>query len=103
MGSHITPFLASVSNKWMAAASALPAQTFRSQLRVDAEIGKLVIEIETPNHVALVEAWEHASCLDVTIVDARSLASTSLAAGPCSNEAQVNERLAALCATLQAS
>lgn len=101
--SSSTPFLAPVSNKWAAAASVLAAPTFRSQLRVDAEIGKLVIEVETTKHLALVEAWEHASCLDVTIMDARSRSSTVLAAGPCDSDAQVSERLSALCAALQAS
>ena len=103
MSPRSTPFLAFVAAEWAAIGPALAAQNFVFQIHISAGLRKLAIEIETPTHVALVEAWEHANCLDATVMDARSLASTMLAAGPCTSEAQVSERLAALCARLQAS
>ena len=62
--------------------------------------GKAVIEIETSSHLALVEIWEHALCLDTTIHATNEEQGSVLASGPCKGLGEVAERLNALQAAL---
>jgi hypothetical protein len=57
---------------------------------------KGVIEVRALGHLATVEAWEHANCLDTTILREGEQTGTILAAGPCANQVESLERLRAL-------
>jgi hypothetical protein len=57
---------------------------------------KGVIEIRALGHLATVEVWEHANCLDTTILRAGETTGVILAAGPCANQIESLERLRAL-------
>jgi hypothetical protein len=59
-------FLNLVSACWRELALSLRAAGISSKERRSNQIEKLGIEIESPTHVALLEAWEHANCLDAT-------------------------------------
>jgi hypothetical protein len=54
------------------------------------------MEVEGVGIAALVEVWEHARCLDITVLHLPSGKSSALAAGPCPSEAEVLPRLVAL-------
>jgi hypothetical protein len=55
-------FLDSVVEEW----NVKNTNNLRSTVRRSEDNSKLIIEIETPLYLATIEAWEHASCLDVT-------------------------------------
>jgi hypothetical protein len=57
---------------------------------------KGVIEIRALGHIATVEVWEHANCLDTTILRAGEQTGVILAAGTCANQLESLERLRAL-------
>ena len=96
MTTVLQPFLSAVGNRWSEVALVLAERGARSELRSSGELGKMVIDIECPTHVALVEAWEHAQCLDVTVLHLASGESTILSAGPCSSEKEIDIRFLAL-------
>jgi hypothetical protein len=93
-------FVATVTSAWAELGGQLVEHGFRSATRSDAGAGKSVIEVEGPGSTALIEAWEHAHCLDTTVLYMPSRESAVLSAGPCPSHAAVHERLLALCAVL---
>jgi hypothetical protein len=91
------PFIAEVREQWLTLVQQkLQAKDFNVQIREDSDIGKLGIEVESSRHVALVEGWERAHCLDVVVLNLASNASTMLSAGPCGNGTELKARLCAL-------
>ena len=64
---------------------------------------KGVIEIQLPEHSALVELWEHAHCLDMTLLVNGEQQARVLCAGPCANETALLLRLQALRSALEPS
>ena len=61
---------------------------------------KGAIEIESPTHLALIEVWEHANCLDTTILRAGEQRGVILAAGSCITRIESIERLRSFRAAL---
>ena len=57
---------------------------------------KGAIEIHSPTHLALIEVWEHANCLDTTILRAGEQKGVILAAGSCISRIESIERLRSL-------
>ena len=62
---------------------------------------KMVFEVHSPSHLALVEAWEHYRCLDITVLERRGSRSKTIAAGPCPTDEEVASRLEALKASIR--
>ena len=85
-------FLDSVINVW----DSFNVGAVRSTVKRADDDSKLVIEIEGAGHVATIEAWEHASCLDITVLELASKASTILSAGECRSLDDMKERFAQL-------
>ena len=69
--------------------------------RVALDSRKLGVEVQSSAHLALVEAWEHARCLDVTVMERTSGESRILSAGPCATNAEVESRLEMLVRLIQ--
>jgi len=61
---------------------------------------KLCVEIETSDHLALVEGWERGRCLDVTVMNKKTTASAILSAGQCKGDEDVDLRIEQLCQTI---
>jgi hypothetical protein len=69
--------------------------------RMSAEHRALGIELKCAGLLGLVQAWEHAECLDFTYMLLPSKASGILFAGPCKSHAEAAERLRQACAFVQ--
>src|SRR5271168_3226338 len=89
-------FLDAVAKQWDEVLASLSGHSIDSRRVVDAERGTMGIEIESQVHVALIQVWERAQCLDVTLMVKSSRTSTILSAGPCVGEVEVEGRLLAL-------
>jgi hypothetical protein len=94
--SHSATFLSTVAERWSALAESLVTHGVRSELRRTDVVDKMGIEIRSPSKLALVEAWEHGNCLDVTIIDLATGHSTILSAGACNGSDEIDWRLLAL-------
>jgi hypothetical protein len=92
----VRPFATTVTEAWAEVSAQLVEQGFRSGARSDATRGKAVIEVEGPGSTAIIEAWEHAQCLDTTVLYLPSGESVALSAGPCHSYAELQARLLAL-------
>ncbi|MEO5953309.1 MAG: hypothetical protein ABIQ44_12660, partial [Chloroflexia bacterium] len=68
----------------------------RSNVKRADDDSKLVIEVEGADHVETIEAWERASCLDVTVMEMPSRISTILSAGECKSIDDMRARIAQL-------
>ncbi len=95
---QITPhsFLDAVAKRWDEVMASLSGHGINSRNVVDTDRGTMGIEIESQAHVALIQVWERAQSLDVTLLVKSSRLSTILSAGPCLGEADVEGRLHAL-------
>jgi hypothetical protein len=93
-------FLDLVSASWRELALSLKASGIRSNEHRSNQIEKRGIQIESLTHIALLEAWEHANCLDATIIERTTGASEILFAGPCGAREEIEPRLRKLCDTL---
>jgi hypothetical protein len=93
-------FLDSVLSKWQTQESALSKSGFRSRILRNVERQHLGIEVEGPRHIASIQAWEHAQCLDVVVMGLSSKDSRFLSGGPCVNFSEAEARLSDLCAIL---
>jgi hypothetical protein len=69
--------------------------------RMASDSSKLSVEVHTSSHLAIIEAWENAQCLDVTVMERGSGKSLSLSAGPCRNTEEAQRRIDALCELVQ--
>jgi hypothetical protein len=94
--SHNATFLSTVAERWSALAESLVKHGVRSELRRTDVVDKMGIEIGSPSKLALVEAWEHGNCLDVTIMNLATGHSTILSAGACNGSDEIDLRLLAL-------
>ena len=89
-------FVETVVKTWLALQQGLSPVLVASQVRRLPDGSKLVIELETQKHLALIEAWQHAECLDTTIHRIGVQQGTTLAAGPCVGAKELDARLLAL-------
>lgn len=93
-------FLDNVARRWNEVVSSLSAGGVRSQAHRSSEFEKMVIEVESSTQAATIEAWEHAHCLDVTVLHLKSGVSTILSSGPCADASDLDSRLLSLCDVL---
>jgi hypothetical protein len=93
MNAGEVPFLEAVKQEWQAIARALPASVSTLDCRLSPEHGKLCIEVEWPGHVASITAWQHATCLDVDVLDVTSKEGRILVWGPCEVDGEASARL----------
>lgn len=87
------PFLASVLAAWHPYQARLSRLNIQCTAHLNEERGTLGIEVEGPSAVGLIQAWEHASCLDFTYTRIPSLDSVLLFAGPCDTPNEPEDRL----------
>ena len=93
-------FVETVIEMWLASEPALSHVLISSNVRRLPDGSKIAIELQTTNHLALIEAWEYATCLDTTIHRLDAAQGTILAAGSCASSDAAEERLVALCKAL---
>ena len=93
-------FVESVLHTWLELRPSLSGVLITSDLKRSSDGSKLGIEIQTQNHLALVEAWEHATCLDITLHQAGAESGTILVAGACAERSEIKARLLRLCNAL---
>jgi hypothetical protein len=86
-------FLDLVAASWRELALSLRNSGISSDERRSNQIEKLGIEINSPTHVAILEPWEHANCLDATIMERATGESEILFAGPCGARDEIVLRL----------
>ena len=89
-------FIQRTIDAWQTLVADAPALAASSTVRRSADETKAVVEIETPSHTALIELWEHASCLDTTILKSGEERGVILAAGLCTSESEAIARLVQL-------
>jgi hypothetical protein len=93
-------FVRSVLEAWEPASVELAARGFRSESKVDECSGTGAVEIQGNGVYALIQVWEHAHCLDATVLYGASGRSQVLAAGPCRSTDEAQERISKLRAGL---
>ena len=64
-------------------------ETRRSYAR---EIGKFSADYELHNLLISISAWNRGNCLDIDVLDTRTLAITMLCAGPCDQQERLLDR-----------
>jgi hypothetical protein len=89
-------FVEHVIATWHVLEAEAPRLGTTSAVKRSSDGTKGVIEIRTPGSLATVEVWEHANCLDTTILREGEGMGVILAAGPCVNRAESTERLRTL-------
>ena len=93
-------FVEAVVHTWLELQPSLSGVLIASNVKRLPDGSKIAIEIQTQDHLAFVEAWEHAACLDTTIHQAGAESGTLLAAGACGERSEIKVRLASLCNAL---
>jgi hypothetical protein len=91
-----TTFLDSVLSQWHTQEAALLNVGLRARILPNKERKYLGIEVEGPRHIASIQVWENACCLDIMVMDTASKESTWVCAGPCASLAEAHSRLAVL-------
>ena len=89
-------FLDSVVQQWEKLRSRLGGEIVRSEVKWVPDRTKMAIEIKTHNYLALIEAWEHAHCLDITVLPIARGEGRVLCAGECVASTELEQRLALL-------
>jgi hypothetical protein len=92
----LSTFLETLMAKWLEIQPLLKGRGILSKVNVTTARDTLGIEVESPTHLALVQAWESTRSLDVTIMDRASQASVLLSAGPCRSDDEIVARIDAL-------
>ena len=92
-------FIDSVVAAWNEA----PPPQARSKVKRAPDDSKLVIEVETADHVATIEAWEQGSAVNVSVLDLKSQALTFLSSGKCKSPDEMKARLGQLKDLLKAT
>jgi len=100
---QVVPFLDAVEREWKAIARELPSSVRISEVRLSVEHRKLAIGVEWPDHLAAIEAWEHAICLDIDVHNLRSKEGVILVWGPCKDQSDAFTRLHGLRDHIRAS
>ena len=91
--SQVVPFLDAVEREWKALARDMPSSVEMVDGRLDREHRKLCIELKWPGYVASISAWENAMCLDVDVLELRSMEGLMFVAGPCDDQNDACARL----------
>lgn len=81
-------FLQAVEQSWSKIGDAYPCKLRRLD-----DHSKVVLEVVTPEYLASIEAWESASCLDITVMDIHTRTLSILSAGPCATRDEICVRL----------
>jgi hypothetical protein len=89
-------FVESVVHTWLELQPSLAGVLIASKVKRFPDGSKIAIEIQTQDRLALVEAWEHAMCLDTTIHQGGADSGTILAAGACEQRSEIKVRLLGL-------
>ena len=103
MNAGEVPFLEAVQKEWQTIARDMPASVRMSDSRLSREHRKLCIGVEWPGYVASITAWEHATCLDVDILNVNSKQGHILVWGPCEVDGEASVRLLRFRDYIQAS
>ena len=94
-------FIEGAVETWLRIAGARLAQASTVARSSDGQKG--VIEIRLPEFTALVEFWEHARCLDTTLLVNGEQQARILSAGPCADAHALLSRLQDLRSALEPS
>ena len=86
-----TTFLQAVEQSWSEIGDSYQSSVCRLDDR-----SKVVLEVIAPEHLALVEGWEHASCLDISVMDIQARTLSIISAGPCATRDEIGVRLGQL-------
>ena len=94
-------FIEGAVETWLRIAGTRLVQASKIARSSDGQKG--AIEIQLPEHTALVELWEHARCLDTTLLVNGQQQARILSAGPCLDEGALLSRLQELRSALEPS
>jgi hypothetical protein len=72
----------------------------QSNIKRSKDGSKLSIEITTKQYLAQIDAWEHAYCLDIEIIELPTGTGVTLSAGECTSLDEMKERITLLCEML---
>lgn len=86
-------FLASVVEAWAPYGAQLELANVEIDLRIDEEHAKLGVELKSDGMLGILQAWEHAHCLDFDYMKLPSQEAQILFAGPCDSPAEMAQRL----------
>ena len=89
-------FLARLINVWEMYRTPLAQLGVENALKGDDGRGTLAIELSSPSMLGVLQAWEHASCLDFTYMLLPDGEGVILFAGPCVNPDDLETRLRSL-------
>jgi electron transfer flavoprotein alpha subunit len=76
---------------------------FQSTVKRSENGSKLIIEINTKQYSATIEAWEQAYSMDISAVELISNTGVLLSAGECTSSDEMIERITLLCEMLGAA
>jgi hypothetical protein len=93
-------FVDFVLREWDQVASTIHSSSMNQNIKRDLEHDTAGIEIESRDFLVVVQIWEHAECLDVTVMEKNSGTSKMLSAGPCDRREEARRRLSQLAGRL---
>jgi hypothetical protein len=89
-------FIETVIDTW----KTLSNPALQSNIKRSADGSKLIIEVNTKQYAATIEAWEQAYSIDITAVELISNTGVLLSAGECTSLDEMKERITLLCEML---
>jgi len=92
----LSAFRETLTAKWLEIQPLLKERRIFSKVTLGTARDTLGIEIASPTHLALVQAWESTRSLDVTMMDRASQTTVLLSAGPCPSDNEIATRIDAL-------
>jgi hypothetical protein len=89
-------FIETVIDTW----KTLSNTALQSTIKRSEDGSKLIIEVNTKQYSATIEAWEQAYSMDITAVELISNTGVLLSAGECTSLDEITERITLLCEML---
>jgi hypothetical protein len=89
-------FIETVVDTWRA----LSNNALQGNIKCSEDGSKLIIDVNTKQYSATIEAWEQAYSMDITVVESISNTGVLLSAGECTSLDEMKERITLLCEML---
>jgi hypothetical protein len=89
-------FIETVIDTW----KKLSNPALQSTIKCSVDGAKLIIEVNTKQYSATIEAWEQAYSMDIAAVELISNTAVLLSAGECTSLDEMKERITLLCEML---
>lgn len=93
-------FIETVVDTWKALSNSALSSNDHCNIKGSEDGSRLIIEVNTKQYSATIEAWEQAYSMDITVVELISNTGVLLSAGECSSLDEMKERIELLCEML---